>query len=67
MEEAQGKIRELHKKFWNSKQIAAKMNDPQGAIRKFVPEAVKLVNCPPGSAVDEAFYQFVGTHNVRAS
>jgi hypothetical protein len=68
MKEAQRKVRELDKKIWKGRQINAKMNDPprQGGFRNFVPESVKLFNCPPGSAVDEEFYHFVGSHDVRA-
>jgi hypothetical protein len=48
------------------------MNDPprQGDFRSLqyilVPESVKLLNCLPGSELDEKFYQFVESHNVRA-
>lgn len=35
-------------------------------LQYFVPESVKLFNCPPGSELDENFYQFVGSHTVRA-
>jgi hypothetical protein len=70
IEEARSRVRELDKKMWKGRRINAKMNDPprQGDLRSlqdFVPESVKLFNCPPGSEFDEEFYQFVGSHNVR--
>ena len=67
MEEAQKKNQELDKKIWKDRQIHAKMNaPPRQPLKHFVPESVKLLNCPPGSAADEEFCQFVGSHNVRA-
>ena len=70
MEEAQRKMREIDKKIWKGRRIHTKMNDPpkQGGFRSlqhFVPESIKLSNCPPGSGVDEEFYQFIGSYNVR--
>ena len=71
MEEARSKVRELDKKFWKGRGINARMNDPPRqsdflGLQHFVPESVKLLNCPPGSELDEEFYQFLGSHNVRA-
>lgn len=71
MEEAERKMRELDKKIWKGQRINAKMNDPPmqagfRTLQHFVPESVKLFNCPPGSGVNEEFYQFVGSYNIRA-
>ncbi|KIM39596.1 hypothetical protein M413DRAFT_415587 [Hebeloma cylindrosporum] len=71
MEEARNKVRELDKKIWNGRRINARMNDPPRQddflrLQHYVPESVKLFNCPPGSEFDEDFYQFVGSHSIRA-
>jgi hypothetical protein len=66
MEEAQKRNQELNQKIWKDRQIHAEMNTPpRQGLKHFVPESVKLCNCPPGSAADEEFHQFVGSHNVR--
>ena len=67
MEEARSKVRELGK----GRRINARMNDhPRDidfrSLQYFVPESVKFFNCPTGSELDEQFYKFVGSHNVRA-
>ena len=68
MEEAQRKMRELDKKIWKGRQINAKMNDRsrQGGFRHFVPESVKLFNCPPESEMDEEFYQLIGSYDIKS-
>ena len=67
MEEARRKMRELDKKVWKSQRINAKMSERprQGGFRNFVPESIKLSNCPPGSEMDEEFHQLVGSDDIR--
>ena len=67
MEEAQKRSQELDKKIWKGRQIRAEMNTlPRQGLKHFVPESVKFCNCPPGSAADEEFRQFIESQNIRA-